>query len=253
MGASPSSPSFYLAKRDFPLGARDRRRLQPFLFFSFLSISPRGKKRRKMDTKRRRRRRAFPFPSAVTSRGTRGRAKSMEFSKTKNCKNPTFTFFLYMLHDACRFQKLETAIVEFLLIRLFLFCFRPISRWPLLSSSHFFFANFSFCGENGFAQIIADDEGRRRSSFGLGPRNVPPGCILSRRCGRVLGICLIGLAVLGKKKNSGLALTVRGRRKRLGEISLYECLCMVSGNFLCAGHFAIETIGCISEIILRLN
>ncbi len=51
-----------------------------------------------------------------------------------------------------------------------------------------FFCKLFFCGENGFAQIIADDEGRRRSSFGLGPRNVPPGCILSRRCGRLLGM-----------------------------------------------------------------
>ncbi len=49
MGASPSSLSFYLAKRDFPLGARDRRRHQPFLFFSFLFFrSPRaGKKKKK--------------------------------------------------------------------------------------------------------------------------------------------------------------------------------------------------------------
>ncbi len=124
------------------------------------------------------------------------------------------------MHDACRFQKLEIAIVEFLLIRLSFFAGDQF-RDGLFSSLFLslFFANFSFVVRTDLHKSLpTTKEGDARLSV-WGPEMSLP-VVFCRGDAGAYWVRLIGLTVLGKKKNSGLALTVRGRRKRLGEISL---------------------------------
>ena len=156
------------------------------------------------------------------------------------------------MHDACRFQKLEIAIVEFLLIRLFLFFAFDQFRDGLFSLPLTFFCKLFFLW---WERICTNHCRRRRKAtlvFRFGAQKCPSRLYFVAEMRARTGYVWLASPYWGKRKlwpcSHG-----QGKEEKAGRDLALWMPSYGLWHFLYASHFAIENIGCISEIILRLN